>query len=95
MLRKILLILFVLTIISGCLETEQRESFDLDHAVEIVKTLQTTNAASSPLNPLAVPIGAGLTGLVAMLEALRRVEKGKRKYAEHELNNNKNNKSNS
>ena len=59
-----------------------------DETINLLRVLQTANAASSPFNPLALPIGAGLTGLIALLESLRRVEKGKRKYAEHELNNN-------
>ncbi len=59
-----------------------------DETINLLRVLQTGNAASSPFNPYALPIGAALTGLIAMLESLRRVEKGKRKYAEHELNNN-------
>ncbi len=59
-----------------------------DETINLLRVLQTTNAASSPFNPYALPIGAGLTGLIALLESLRRVEKGRRKYAEHELNNN-------
>jgi len=81
----------VFLIITGCHEYHQRKNLGSDQALDILKDLQTTNAASSPLNPLAVPIGAGLAGIIAMLESLRRVERGKRKYAEYELNNNKNN----
>lgn len=77
--------------VSGCHEYEQRERPTVDGAIELFETLQTTNAVTSPLNPFAIPIGAGLAGIVAMLESLRRVEKGKRKYAEHELNNNNKN----
>lgn len=91
MFRLVILILIVLSILIGCNGPQQHEEFDTDRVMDALKILQDTNAASSPLNPLAVPIGAGLTGLVAMLEALRRMEKGKRKYAEHELNNNKKN----
>ncbi len=79
--------------VSGCHEYSQREPSDTNHAIDLFETLQTANAVTSPLNPLAIPIGAGLAGIVAMLESLRRVEKGKRKYAEHELNNNNNNNS--
>lgn len=93
MFRSILVILFVLAIISGCQEHSKREVFDTDQTMELIETLQNVNTASAPLNPYAIPIGAGLAGVVAMLESLRRVEKGKRKYAEHELNNNKKNNS--
>lgn len=61
-----------------------------DETINLLKVLQAGNAASTPINPFALPIGVGLTGLIAMLESLRRVEKGKRKYAEHKLNNNNN-----
>lgn len=85
-------IILCLLLIAGCQEHSQRDLSNLDHAIDLVKSLQTTNTVSAPLNPYAIPVGVGLTGLIAMLESLRRVEKGKRKYAEHELNsNNKNN----
>ncbi len=87
--RSKIVILVLLAISSGCHIPEKRIDYDSDPVIDILKDLQTTNATSAPLNPFAVPIGAGLTGIIAMLEALRRVEKGKRKYAEHELNNNK------
>lgn len=91
MFRTIVIILVLLAIVSSCQVPEKRIDYDSDPVIDILKDLQTTNATSAPLNPLAVPIGAGLTGIIAMLEALRRMEKGKRKYAEHELNNNKKN----
>lgn len=87
---KLLLILCLL-LIAGCYEYEQRESSTIEGAVELFETLQTANTVSAPFNPFAIPIGVGLTGIVAMLESLRRVEKGKRKFAEHELNNNNKN----
>lgn len=55
--------------------------------LEILKILQDTNTASTPINPFALPIGIGLTGIITVLEALRRKEKDGRKYAEHELKN--------
>jgi len=58
-----------------------------DETMDILKALQAGTAASAPFNPYALPIGAGLTGIIAVLEALRRKEKDGRKYAEHELNN--------
>lgn len=61
--------------------------YDDDETLNILRALQAGNTASAPFNPYALPIGAGLSGIIAMLEALRRVEKGKRKYAEQELNN--------
>jgi len=87
--RSTILFLVLLTIVAGCQVPEQTVTYDPDPVIDILKDLQTANTTSAPLNPLAVPIGAGLTGIIAMLEALRRVERGKRKYAEHELNNNK------
>lgn len=56
--------------------------------LNLLRAAQAGNVASSPWNPYALPIGAGLSGVIALLEALRRNEKGKRKWAEHELNNN-------
>ena len=52
------------------------------------RAAQAGNIASAPVNPYVLPIGAGLSGIIALLEALRRNEKGKRQYAEHELRNN-------
>lgn len=85
--------LILLMVVSGCHVPEQQVTYDPDPVIDILKDLQTTNATSTPVNPFAIPIGVGLTGIIAMLEALRRTEKGKRKYAEHELNNNNNNNS--
>lgn len=62
-----------------------------DETMDILKALQAGTAASAPFNPYALPIGAGLAGIIAMLEALRRKERGGRQYAEHELNSNKKN----
>lgn len=59
---------------------------DLETFAEILTGLATANAVSAPVNPLATPIGIGLTGLIAMLEALRRKEKSGRKHAESKLN---------
>ncbi|GAH37924.1 unnamed protein product, partial [marine sediment metagenome] len=72
---------FTLSLVTGCQVPEQRTESNSDQLIDILQDLQTTNAGSAPLNPLAVPIGAGLAGIIAMLESLRRVEKGKRKYA--------------
>ena len=58
-----------------------------DEMLNLLKALQAGNAASSPFNPYALPIGGALAGLIALLEGLRRKEQGARKYAEHELNN--------
>lgn len=40
-----------------------------------ISGLQAANAASAPVNPYAVPIGAGLTALGLLAEMLRRKEK--------------------
>lgn len=63
---------------------------DSDEVIVLLRSLQKVNTASSPINPLAVPIGAGLSGIIAVLEALRRKEQAGRKYAEHKLNNGSN-----
>ena len=67
-----------------------RQTYGADETINLLKALQAGNTASAPFNPYALPIGIGLTGLITMLEALRRKEKGGRKYAEHELKNGKN-----
>lgn len=61
-----------------------------DETLNFLKALEAGNAASAPLNPYALPIGAGLTGIIALLEGLRRKEQSSRKYAQHELRNGKN-----
>jgi len=58
-----------------------------DETINLLRALQSGNAASVPFNPLALPIGAGLSGIIAVLEALRRKEKGGRKFAESKLSN--------
>jgi len=63
------------------------ESYGADETLNLLKALQAGNVASTPFNPYALPIGVGLTGLITMLEALRRKEKGGRKNAEQKLNN--------
>ncbi len=68
-----------------------RETYGPDELVNLFKVIQVGNTASAPFNPYALPIGIGLTGIITMLEALRRKEKGSRKYAEYELKNGKNN----
>jgi len=64
-----------------------RETYGPDETLNLLKVLQVGNTASTPFNPYALPIGVALTGVITMLEALRRKEKGGRKYAEHELKN--------
>ena len=58
-----------------------------DETLNLLRALQSGNAASAPFNPYALPIGAGLSGIIAVLEALRRKEKGSRKFAEYKLSN--------
>ena len=60
---------------------------DNDEVITILKTIRAGNTASAPFNPYALPIGAGLSGIIALLEALRRKEQAGRKYAEQKLNN--------
>jgi len=63
-------------------------SYNDNETLNLLHALQAGNAASAPFNPYVLPIGAGLSGVIAVLEALRRKERGGRKYAEHELKNN-------
>ena len=78
--------------VASVAEAVGKQTYGPDETLNLLKALQAGNVASSPFNPYALPIGAGLTGLIAMLEALRRKEKGSRKYAEHELRNGNNGK---
>lgn len=64
-----------------------RQTYGPDETLNLLKALQSGNTASAPFNPYALPIGIGLTGIITMLEALRRKEKGGRKHAEQELKN--------
>lgn len=71
-----------------------RADYDDDEMLNLLRAIEAGNIVSSPWNPYTLPIGAGLTGIIALLEALRRKEQSSRKYAEHELrNNNKGNNS--
>ncbi len=78
--------------VAAVAEAVGKETYGPDETLNLLKALQVGNVASSPFNPYAAPIGAGLAGIIAMLEALRRKEKGSRKYAEHELRNGSNGK---
>ena len=62
-----------------------------DELLNLIKAVQAGNTASAPFNPYAWPIGAGLAGIIAMIEALRRKEKSGRQYAEQKLSNGNNN----
>lgn len=64
-----------------------RETYGPDETINLLKALQAGNTASIPFNPYALPIGVGLTGIITMLEALRRKEKGGRKQAEQTIKN--------
>lgn len=84
----ITLALCVLLMLSaGCYEYA-RTPDSLDALLSTVNSLATANVASAPVNPYAIPIGVGLSGLIGILEALRRQEKSGRKHAEQELNAN-------
>lgn len=75
-------------LLCSCHEGFVREPDSLDALLNTVNHLAVANTASAPVNPYAVPIGIGLSGLVGILEALRRKEKSGRKHAEQELNGN-------
>jgi len=88
-------LLFFLSVSGGCAVIPLEEPLlDSDNdqtvisaVIETVTALAAANTASAPVNPWNTPIGVGLVGLSAMLEALRRKEKGARKNAEARLNN--------
>lgn len=81
---KTFIVLFLsVFFLSGCLEEFTYDDTALNSTLEIVKSLADANTASAPVNPYSIPIGVGLTGIVAMLEALRRKEKAGRKFAEN------------
>lgn len=72
----------------SCHEAFVRDSDSLDSLLDTVNHLAAANVASAPVNPYVIPIGVGLSGLVGIIEALRRKEKSGRKRAEQELNGN-------
>ena len=55
---------------------------DGDDIGNAIVAAQAVNAASAPVNPYAVPIGAGLTLAGLILEILRRKEKNEKETAE-------------
>ncbi len=71
-------------VVAGAIEEASEDTNDV---ITILKTIAAGNTASAPFNPYALPIGAGLSGIIALLEALRRKEQAGRKYAEQKLNN--------
>lgn len=88
------LICSLLLLLAGCSEFAVRPEAQgviepmlkpslVDALVGTVTALTVANTASSPVNPYAAPIGIGLTGVIAMLEALRRKERSARKFAEN------------
>ena len=72
------------SVVAGAIEESANDN---DEVIGILKALQVGNTATAPFNPYALPIGAGLSGIIALLEALRRKEQAGRKYAEQKLNN--------
>lgn len=82
-------LLCVCLLLCGCFEGLIRNPDNLDTLLGTINTLATANVVSAPVNPFAVPIGIGLSGLIGILEALRRKEKSGRKHAEQELNGNR------
>lgn len=75
-------ILVLLLLHCGCIDSVRYDDPVLTTAIETIEALTVANTASSPVNPFALPIGIGLAGLTAMLEALRRKERSARKFAE-------------
>lgn len=94
---KILTLLIIFVLLTGCLTSlpTNGKPFTppiafgpewLDSMIELAAAFSLANTTSAPINPYALPIGIGLAGITAMLEALRRKEKSGRKFAEHKLN---------
>lgn len=93
--NKLLPLILLLCLLSGCSEFAMHEPSFIDTALETIQALTVANTASAPVNPYVVPIGVGLASLSAALEALRRKERSSRKHAEGELRaNGKNGKAN-
>ena len=63
------------------------ETYESDEVLNLLRILSAANTAAAGFNPYALPIGVALTGVITLLEALRRKEKGGRKYAESKLTN--------
>lgn len=80
--KKCFLICVLLFFSAGCLEELVHDDTALTTALQTVEALAIANTASAPVNPYAAPIGIGLAGVIAMLEALRRKERSARKFAE-------------
>jgi len=85
---RIIFLFVVLFFVSGCKEFARYPDSDIAIALNTIEKLSAANTVSAPLNPFAVPIGIGLTGITAILEALRRKERDARKNAETKLNAN-------
>jgi len=86
--QTILTFTIVLLLSTGCMESLERNPTKLDALIDATASLTIANTASIPVNPYAVPVGVGLAGITAMLEALRRKERAGRKHAENRLNGN-------
>lgn len=84
--------ILTLVFLTGCAQPLQTDNSTLESWIEIAQAFSIANAASAPVNPFVLPIGVGLAGLTAILEALRRQEKSGRKHAESVINNGNNNK---
>lgn len=87
-LGKIIFVIVLVSLASGCIESTMYDNSMLDALLEATSALSAANVASAPVNPYVLPIGVGLSGLVGIIEALRRKEKSARKHAEQKLNGN-------
>ncbi|KKM98867.1 hypothetical protein LCGC14_1153620 [marine sediment metagenome] len=79
-------LIVLLFFFAGCSDYSLYPESGFAAAIKTIDALSTANTASAPLNPYSLPIGIGLAGISAMLEALRRRERSARKYAEGKLN---------
>lgn len=80
MLKKTYFTVLLLSLLftCSCSTPYQRHRIDLttiETAKEIIDSLQTTNALSTSINPFAIPIGAGLAGISAILTTLAETKR--------------------
>lgn len=80
--------IFSLVFLTGCQQPNLSDPSLLESLIDVTHALTIATTASTPINPYALPIGVGLAGITAMLEALRRKERAGRKHAEGVINGN-------
>lgn len=80
MLKKTYFTVLLLSLLFTCscnkpYHSDRLDLSTIETAKEIIDSLQTTNALSVSVNPFAIPIGAGLAGLSAVLATLAETKR--------------------